>query len=167
MPRRPRTITAPAAVVALLALSACQPPPPPPTAVTVEVERSDLAALAAGGVRYVDEGRFDQVLSRALAEGRPTVDVRVDGAADVNALPLRLERWFSTVRQTGGRVTAQALPEAGMPRPVVTDVPVRLVDTRPDPAPFAPARDYNATVLYARRDGAIAHVVFERRQALR
>ena len=162
-----RTWTVPLAV-AVASLAACQPPPPP-SAVTVTVERPDPGepATAAGGVRYVDDARFDQALSRALAEGRPAVDVRVDGAAEVNALPLRLERWFSTVRQTGGRVSAQALPESGSPRPIVTDVPVRLVDTRPDPAPFAPAREYHATILYARRDGTIAHVVFERRQALR
>ncbi len=157
------------AAALVLPLVACQPPAPPPSAVTVEVERPDpvAAAMATGGVRYADDPRFDQILSRALAEGRPTVDVRVDGSADVNALPFRLERWFSTVRQTGGRVSAQALPEPGTPRPVVTDVPVRLVDTRPDPAPFVPARDYHVQILYARRDGAIAHVVFERRQALR
>jgi hypothetical protein len=157
------------AAASLAPLAACQPPAPPPAAVTVAVERPDAvaAALATGGVRYADDTRFDQILSRALADGRPTVDVRVDGAAEVNALPLRLERWFSTVRQTGGRVSAQPLPEAGMPRPVVTEVPVRLVDTRPDSAPFVPARDYNVTILYARRDGAITHVLFERRQALR
>jgi hypothetical protein len=148
-------------------LAACQPPPSAP-AVTVDVETVGTAAEdAARGIRYRDEALFDRTLSAAMEEGRPTIDVRVDGAADVNALPVRLERWFSTIRQTGGRVRAQPLPEAGMPRPVVTDVPVRLVDTRPDPAPFVTARDYNATILYARRDGAIAHVVFERRQALR
>ncbi|HZH27832.1 MAG TPA: hypothetical protein VEY95_11690 [Azospirillaceae bacterium] len=159
-----------APVAAVLALAACQPAEPVQVAQVVAppAVAAPPPRTVEGDLTYNDTPGFDRALSGELAASTTPVNVNVNGAADLDHLPERIERWLSAVRQSGGRVRARPLSEPGNPRPGLTvDMQVRLVDTRPDRDLFDIAREYNTVVHYVRGSGRVDRLEFTRRQPLR
>jgi hypothetical protein len=93
-----------------LALAGCQSTPPA-SGGGASAPGSPTASPAEP-LRFIDLQSFDEALSRALSEGRPTVAVAFYDRVTPNALPARLQSWMAAVETHGGKIQVVPDPDA-------------------------------------------------------
>jgi len=71
---------------------------------------------AGGNVRFIDIGKFDTDLERALTNGNHAVNVTFFEKTSPNSMPNRLQKWISSVEKSGGRIDIEAPPDEPTPR---------------------------------------------------
>lgn len=146
------------AVTALcLALAACLP-------ALEEKPATAVPPAAATRIDFLDTMSFDQDLSNALTAQPPEVRVVPLAPVNLNAMPERLDKWLSAIRQSGGAVRAQAAKGNG--RGILgagIDVVVALFDLGRERVLYAPAAAYDATIQYDKASGTVGEIILARR----
>jgi len=75
-----------------------------------------LAQETGATVRFIDIGKFDTDLERALTSGNAAINVTFFEKTSPNSMPGRLQKWISSVEKSGGRVDIEAPPDEPTPR---------------------------------------------------
>ena len=75
-----------------------------------------LAQETGATVRFIDIGKFDTDLERALTSGNAAINVTFFEKTSPNNMPNRLQKWISSVEKSGGRVDIEAPPDEPTPR---------------------------------------------------
>ena len=115
-------------------------------------------------LEFYDSLTFDRKLSRAMGVAHPEVTVTFPAAITLNDIPERIDKWFAAVEESGGRV--QAAPEADDERGILEEMFtffVRLYEHVAGVCVYAPAKGYDALILYEKPTGIITRVLFLRR----
>jgi hypothetical protein len=123
------------------------------------------AAVTDGALLFVDAEMFDRKLSDTLAAKPAKAEVQFPVAVGMKKLPERLDKWFSAVEKSGGKVETVAVTETG--RGILGDLielAFKLYDLLTARDLYAPAQYYNATVYYRRSSGEVVRVVFSLRE---
>lgn len=135
-----------------LTLSACAPAAPP---------AATLKDPGSTHLDYFDSSSFDRNLSAVLAARPAEATVTFPAVITLNNIPPRFEKWLSAVDQSGGKVRLQAEPEED--RNFLSEALslfVRAYTYIQEVLIYAPARAYDATVYYRRKEGVVTRVVF-------
>ena len=86
-------------------------------------ENAAVAAEAAPDAEliFLDFAGFDEDLSRAMGDAASRIQIAVPAAFSLNAVPDRLQKWFSRIDRTGGYVQARPKPrgDADLTRGIV------------------------------------------------
>lgn len=144
-------------VLALAAtVSACLP--------AVEEKPATASPVPASRIDFMDSMSFDQDLSNALVAQPPELKVVPLAPVSLNAMPERLDKWLSAIRQSGGSV--KAVPSKGGGRGIFgagIDVVVALFDLGRETVLYAPASGYDATIHYDKASGLVGEILLNRR----
>jgi hypothetical protein len=159
-------------------------PPPAPAAKPVNTARptpapkpepvkpADVAkALSNGAVDFADTSSFDSLLSSSLGKTPPVIKISSEAPMSPNAIPPRLEKWFSAVVKSGGTVKLQKLPPPPPPgQPAsrgflfeIVDLAFTIYDYVHEMVLYAPAEKYNVVVVY--NGSQIQDIKFNKRDA--
>lgn len=115
-------------------------------------------------ILFIDSSAFDSDLSAILEYGVDNLEVET--SFSLNAIPERMERWLSEIKNNGGKIQAKKIVVnvAGTRSflGIVFDLALVVVDKMQDAATYGPAESYNAMLYY---DDAkmVQKVVFNRR----
>ena len=133
---------------------------------------AEAAKRAADGiVDFADTSSFDSLLSNSLGKTPPIIKISSEKPMSPNAIPPRLEKWFSAVVKSGGTVKLQKLPPPPPPgEPAsrgflfeIVDLAFTIYDYVHEMVLYAPAEKYNVVVVY--NGSAIQDIRFNKRDA--
>ena len=79
-------------------------------------QTSGTDAQAAPGVAFIDIPKFDRDLYNALSHKGDPVNVTFYEQVSPNKMPERLQKWVSTVEETGGKVDIEPPPNEPVPK---------------------------------------------------
>lgn len=140
-----------------------------PLAATADEEQGGPAPAETGMMRqsltFIDLKLFDAKLSQEMSSGKDRVEVEMSGKVPLNAIPGRIDKWVSRVGEEG----SVEIREAPRTRSIFSLIPMLFSAFKSisEERTLAPAKDYNATILY-RRDASgetlIERIVFTRKQ---
>lgn len=134
--------------------------PPPPVKPPTDPE-----------ISFFDTNNFDKQLSSSLRRGSETIVVTFEASSSVNAIPERLNKWFSAVEQYDGTVQFQPDPDypviargflPGIDSLIIGAL-TALYDAIANKILYGPAKSYNTTVYYIKGAGTMTKVVFTRK----
>lgn len=139
--------------------AATQAPPPLPGRAATQT----LAQLT-----YFESRAFDSELSDAMRNEASEIVVTVASPFTLNTVPERLDRWLYSVKKSGGRVVAEALPPKNVQvatrsvLPLLLELVVPLFEMIFDTDIHAYAKGYEAKLLYAPEDTQVQKIIFTR-----
>ena len=111
-------------------------------------------------ISFLDSGSFDNSLSRAMKVELETVEVIPLATISVNELPPRLNKWLTTVSDTGGTVTIA--PKTRMIGSIISFM-VEGFHYLKERMLYAPAKHYNAVVNFDPESGRVKKIIFQRK----
>ena len=173
-----------AMIAATLLLAACQSdqaakPPPPEAATNTKMAMNEPKAVQAQSqakekdkpeevepLAYDEESLlFDSKLSLALRNSEDEFVLETPKGVKLTKIPEKLDKWLSRVKESGGTVKAQALPEPGEMKTrgifgVLLDVVLYLLGVAKEELTYGPADDYNAMLHFDKKTGEVKHIVF-------
>lgn len=143
----------------LLLLQSCAAPPSKPDTPAVPAQTQSRLP-AEPSVRdfttYADTSRFDSELSDSLDKNPADLKIVPREAISTNEIPPRLEKWFSAVVTSGGKVRLQKVPPAGSPATrgtfvlgEVLDLVFTVYEYIHEAVLYAPAKKYDVVVAYS------------------
>lgn len=145
---------------------------PAPAVKPVETaQKADAKKSDDGSVAFADTSNFDSQLSRSLDKAAPFIKISSEKPMSPNAIPPRLEKWFSAVVKSGGTVKLQKVPPPPPPGTVATrgflfeivDLVFTIYDIVHEMVLYAPAEKYNVVVVY--NGTVIQDIKFNKRDA--
>lgn len=125
-----------------------------------------FANTDAASLNYFESRAFDSDLADALHAGVKQVTVTIPAPFAVDAVPERLDRWLYAVKDSGGRVVAEALPPKDTQiatrsiLPLLLEVVIPLLAKAMETDIHDYAKGYNATLFFAPEDGRVQKLVF-------
>jgi len=135
-------------------------------ATSVQQAYAATSAVAAdGAILFVDADMFDRKLSDTLNAKPASAEVRFPVRVSMKKLPERLDKWFSAIEKSGGKVDAVPVAETRGILGDLIELALKLYDLMTARDLYAPAQYYNATVYYKRSSGEVVRVVFDLRGA--
>jgi len=147
--------------------------PKPVATVTTPTPKPKPAAkpVALDQVAYADTSKFDSQLSDSLDGTQPVLKITSEVPLSPNAIPPRLEKWFSAVVKSGGTVKLQKVAPPLKPGEVATrgflfeiiDLVFTVYDYVHEMVMYAPAEKYNVVVTYSGSE--IHDINFRKRDA--
>lgn len=117
---------------------------------------------------YFESRAFDSELSDAMRGEAAEIEVTVASPFTLNTVPERLDRWLYSVKKSGGRVVAEALPPKNVQvatrsvLPLLLELVVPLFEMMFDTDIHAYAKGYEAKLLYAPEDTQVQKIIFTR-----
>jgi hypothetical protein len=128
----------------------------PPSAPKPNVSNANTAPVVLDQVAYADTNKFDSLLSDSLDETPPNIKITSETPMSPNAIPPRLEKWFSAVVKSGGTVKLQKVAPPPPPGEAATrgflfeiiDLVFTLYEIVNEMVLYAPAEKYNVVVTY-------------------
>jgi hypothetical protein len=123
-------------------------------------------------VPFFDTNNFDKQLSASCRRGADTIVVTFEAPSSVNAIPERLNKWFSAVEKYDGIVQFQpdpdyaaVVPRGGLPGAdsLIIGAFTMLYEVIANKILYGPVKSYNTTVYYIKGSGMITKVVFTRK----
>ena len=113
---------------------------------------------------FLESGAFDESLSRSMRGASPKITVDVPAGFSLNKIPVRVDRWLSSVKQGGGKVVAKPEnpPKTRGLAAIVINVVIALIEKMEERQLYQPSQQYHATLLYS-DDGTVTKLVFDRR----
>ena len=166
---------APKPVAPVAAVPAAATPAPQPAIAAkpaIAPIPADTAKKPADGeVAFADTSSFDSLLSNSLGKAPPIIKISSDKPMSPNAIPPRLEKWFSAVVKSGGTVKLQKLPPPQAPGTPASrgflfelvDLAFTIYDYVHEMVLYAPAEKYNVVVVY--NGSEIQDIKFNKRDA--
>lgn len=117
---------------------------------------------------YFSSKSFDVDLSDAMSAKPSEITLAVPSPFPLSNLPPDLDKWLYAIKQEGGRVVAEALPPKDQVASrgfiaLLIEVMIPFVTAALEPNVYAPARHYNAKLLYDKESGTVRTVRFLRR----
>lgn len=119
------------------------------------------APEAEGQLPFVDADLFDRKLSKSLSARPATVEVTFPTPVNMRKIPDRLDKWFSAVEKSGGKIDTVAVPEYGRSvLGLLFDLAVKIYAALTQVSLYDAAKHYNATVYYKSPSGTLLKVIF-------
>jgi stage V sporulation protein SpoVS len=124
---------------------------------------------------FLDTSKFDSSLSDTLRKAPPTLTITPEEKISPNDIPPRLEKWFSAVVKSGGKVKLQKIQPVqiitdGQPTTAVNrsflltegiDLIFTIYDYVHEMVLYAPAKKYDVLIAYSGSE--IRNITFEKR----
>jgi hypothetical protein len=132
------------------------------TQVAMVTPEESVAPKGIGNVTFLDLSAFDDELSGELSNDKKKVSVNMPANFNLNNIPPRLEKWFSKIVESGGKVQAQQKSDTKT-RVILgylIDVGVKIYDAKEEKKKLAPAQKYNVIMEYDEASGKVSDVVF-------
>lgn len=113
---------------------------------------------------FLDSRIFDANLSRALAAGYKEVTVETPAGVTLNSIPERMDKWLYAVSDANNKVVSQARQDIQM-RSIGLVALIQAIATGTygwlrDEITYAPAKNYDATLVYDKETGNVEKIVF-------
>lgn len=119
------------------------------------------------GLTFLDSKLFDSRLSQELGTGKDKVEVEVSGKVPLSAIPERIDKWIVTVAESGSVEVRETQVQRTRSLFGLLPMLFSAFERASEERMFAPAKDYNATILYKRDAGGdtiIDRIVFTRKK---
>lgn len=122
-------------------------------------------ADAPATVTFLDSRIFDESLSRSLAAGHKEVTVETQAGVSIDRIPERMDKWLYTVSEANHKVVAQP-KETPQMRSIGLVALIQAIATGTygwlrENMTYAPARKYDATLIYDKATGNVERIVFK------
>ncbi|PHS78474.1 MAG: hypothetical protein COB59_06810 [Rhodospirillaceae bacterium] len=117
-------------------------------------------------VTFLDLSGFDEDMSMNLGERNKNVVVVAPAKFSLNAIPERLEKWLSAVKDSGGKVQAKEEKTTVATRGILgalIDLTVSAVKAKKGLDQLATAENYNVLLTYDKQTGQVKDVLFYHR----
>lgn len=118
----------------------------------------------AAEINFFDSSSYDFKLSSAMKNSQQQVITHFVSPVDINNIPKRLDKWFCSVEEFGGRIELEA--EGPKPKGLVSELislAVGTYDMIKEKNTYKPANKYNAKIYYNSSNGIISRIVFEKK----
>lgn len=114
---------------------------------------------------FLDLTGFDDDLSASLASQAEEVVIEFPGRTTLNDLPKRLDPWLSTVKDSGGQVSAYPVVEQGEERSrgivgILIDVATKAHEAYEYKEKLEPAKAYDVQLDYHEETGRVVQARF-------
>jgi len=115
-------------------------------------------------VAFMDSRVFDDELSRSLGAGFDEVTVETGAGVTLSDIPERMDKWLYAVREADHPVVAQpkqgaAFRSIGLVA-LIQAIATGTYDWLRENLTYAPARNYDATLIYDKASGQVERIVF-------
>ena len=134
-----------------------------PARQAMQTDRAEPVAGEPVQLVFLDSRIFDEELSSAMLGKSPEITVNAPVGFNLNKIPERVDRWLYAIKESGGKVKAEpAEPKTRALVSALIAIVVAIFEKLDEMRLYAPAENYNATLLY-HEDGTVKKVLFEPR----